>query len=303
VLAIYRREVEPDLARPDLVVYSVKSLVAFWGDDFVSAIKGPKCRDYVKWRCTKGVSQTTARHDLKTLRAAINHYHRGEYGLKTVPVVTLPPRAEPRMRWLSRQEAARLLKAAKGCQHLRRFILIGLYTGTRSQATLGLSWIASTSSGYVDLRGGVLYRRGQEQRLTKKQTPARLPSRLLAHLRRWQRVDAQFGVRFICHYQGSRVQKLRRSWDTARKAAGLGEDVVPHVLRHTAATWVMQGGCDMWEAAGYFGMTVETLEEVYGHHHPDHQKGVENALGRSQAVTRNTRTQTELTSVKRAEGR
>jgi len=27
----------------------------------------------------------------------------------------------------------------------------------------------------------------------------------------------------------------------------------------------------MWEAAGYLGMTVETLEEVYGHHHPDHQ--------------------------------
>ena len=27
-------------------------------------------------------------------------------------------------------------------------------------------------------------------------------------------------------------------------------------------------------------MTVETLEYVYGHHHPDHQKGVENALGR-----------------------
>jgi integrase len=254
VRAIYRREVEPNLARPDLVVYSVKHLVNFWRDDFVSVIKGPKCRAYVEWRCSMGVSQTTARHDLKTLRAAINHYH-SEYGLKTVPVVKLPPRAEPRMRWLTRQEAARLLRAAKGCQHLRRFIVIGLYTGTRSQAMLGLSWMPATSSGYVDLGGGVLYRRGQEQHRTKKrQTPARLPSRLLAHLRRWHRIDAEFGVRFVCHYQGSRVQKLRRSWDTARKSAGLGEDVVPHALRHTAATWLMQGGCDMWEAAGCLGM-------------------------------------------------
>jgi len=87
--------------------------------------------------------------------------------------------------------------------------------------------------------------------------------------------------------------------DTARRAAGLGEDVIPHALRHTAATWLMQRWCDMWEAAGYLGMTVETLEEVYGHHHPDHQKGIENALSRSQAVTRNARTQIELTGTRR----
>jgi hypothetical protein len=61
----------------------------------------------------------------------------------------------------------------------------------------------------------------------------------------------------------------------------------------------MQRGCDMWEAAGYLGMTVETLEEVYGHHHPDHQKRIENALSRSQAVTRNARTQIELTGTRR----
>src|SRR4029079_8035630 len=84
----------------------------------------------------------------------------------------------------------------------------------------------------------------------------RLPSRLLAHLRRWHRIDAELGVRFVCHYQGSKVRKLRRSLDTARRAAGLGEDVIPHALRHTAATWLMQRGCDMWEAAGYLGMRL-----------------------------------------------
>jgi integrase len=206
------------------------------------------------------------------------------------------------MRWLTRQEAAWLLRAAK-VPHLRRFILIGLYTGTRSQAMLGLSWLPSTSSGWVDLDGGVLYRRGQDQRRTnKRQTPARIPSKLLTHLRRWHKLDSELGVRFVCHYQGTKVTKLRRSWASAREAAGLGKDVIPHTLRHTAATWLMQGACDMWEAAGYLGMTVETLEDVYGHHHPDHQKGVENAQRRSQAVTRNARTQTELRGTSRAKG-
>jgi integrase len=53
--------------------------------------------------------------------------------------------------------------------------------------------------------------------------------------------------------------------------AGLGEDVTPHTLRHTAATWLMQGGTDLWIAAGFLGMSVETLERTYGHHHPDFQ--------------------------------
>lgn len=32
----------------------------------------------------------------------------------------------------------------------------------------------------------------------------------------------------------------------------------PHICRHTAATWLMQGRVDIYEAAGYLGMTPET---------------------------------------------
>jgi hypothetical protein len=30
------------------------------------------------------------------------------------------------------------------------------------------------------------------------------------------------------------------------------------------ATWLMMENADLWEAAGYLGMTVETLQRVYG---------------------------------------
>jgi hypothetical protein len=46
-------------------------------------------------------------------------------------------------------------------------------------------------------------------------------------------------------------------------------------IKHTAApitTWLMQAGCDRYEAAGLLGMSVAMLEDVYGHHHPDFQK-------------------------------
>ena len=53
--------------------------------------------------------------------------------------------------------------------------------------------------------------------------------------------------------------------------AGMPE-VHPHVLRHTAATWLMQKGADLWQAAGLLGMTPQTLQQVYGHHHPGMQR-------------------------------
>ncbi len=55
-------------------------------------------------------------------------------------------------------------------------------------------------------------------------------------------------------------------------------------LRHTfcailAQTWLMQAGADLWDAAGFLGMTVKQLEETYGHHHPDYQREAAEALG------------------------
>jgi integrase len=100
----------------------------------------------------------------------------------------------------------------------------------------------------------------------------------MAHLRRWRRLDAELDVRYVVHYQGTKVRKLRRSWATAREGACLSDDVIPHALRHTAATWLMQRGVYMWEAAGYLGMSLKMLEEVYGHHHPDYQKAIRTAF-------------------------
>jgi hypothetical protein len=40
----------------------------------------------------------------------------------------------------------------------------------------------------------------------------------------------------------------------------------------------MQQGVQLWEAAGFLGMTPETLERVYGHHHPEFMRNAARAL-------------------------
>jgi hypothetical protein len=39
----------------------------------------------------------------------------------------------------------------------------------------------------------------------------------------------------------------------------------------------MQSGVDLAEISGYLGMSVEVLEQVYMHHHPDFQRGAAQA--------------------------
>jgi hypothetical protein len=57
----------------------------------------------------------------------------------------------------------------------------------------------------------------------------------------------------------------------------------------------MQAGVDIWEAAGFLGMTVEMLSQRYGHHHPDHLSGAKNAFGRHRNRHRNAATEREQT--------
>ena len=125
-------------------------------------------------------------------------------------------------------------------RHLARFILLGLYTGTRHDAILRLQWMPNTTGGWIDLTAGVLYRRaaGTVER-GKRRPPLPIPPRLLPHLRRWRKHTA----RFLIEWQGLPIaSQERRAWRRARELAGHDGEVTPPVLRHNAATWLIKSG-------------------------------------------------------------
>jgi integrase len=93
-------------------------------------------------------------------------------------------------------------------------------------------------------------------------------------------LGAPSGITSVVHYQGERVCKLRRSWESVAKRAGSITSDGPHILRHTAATWMMRSGVDAFEASGFLGMTPVVLWDVYGHHHPDFQQSAATATGK-----------------------
>jgi integrase len=241
-------------------------------------------------------------------------FHRG------VVRVSLPPKGEARDRWLTRKEAAALIwhcwryrekqtihsGKSKGTpvrtdrrplRHIARFILLGLYTGTRAGAIASASPYAEPGRSYVDLERGIFYRKPIGKRATKKrQTPAPIPARLLVHLRRW-RERRLFASCFV-EFNGKPVSSVKKGFKRAVELAQLTGKVTPHTLRHTAATWLMQRGVPIWEAAGFLGMSPEVLENTYGHHHPDYLQGAAAAIGQKGRLVSVAETVANLTEAR-----
>jgi integrase len=300
-LAAYSEKHAPTTRRPDLIGGAAIKLADFFAGKSAAAITAAACVDYVAWRSAqkdarakaarKRVSASTARRELVVLSAALRWCWK--HGLLDRPIpVTLPPQSAPRERHLTRAEAAQLLWGALGWdangkrhpfrinRHLARFILLGLYTGTRHDAILRLQWMPNTTGGWIDLKAGVLYRRPSGAVERGKRRPALpIPPRLLPHLRRWRKHTA----RFLIEWQGLPIaSQERRAWRRARELAGLGDDVTPHLLRHTAATWLLQRGVSVYDVAGVLGCSEEVIRRTYGHHAKDHLRAAVAAFSRRQ---------------------
>ena len=160
VLTLYLTDLVPKHARPEETKGRIRELDKFFGDRMLSYITGETCRAYVAQRSTDAAAGRTQPHRRENLHN------------KIVSVV-LPVERMPRDRWLTRSEAARLIRAAwrygevqkghrtdrRSRQHVARFILVALYTGTRAGAVCGAALQPTVGHGWIDVERGVFYRR------------------------------------------------------------------------------------------------------------------------------------------------
>jgi integrase len=95
-------------------------------------------------------------------------------------------------------------------------------------------------------------------------------------MRRWRPQS----VAHVVEFEGMPLDRLRRAWKTARIAAGLGEEVTPHILRHTFATWAVMDGVPFGKVAMALGTTEKVIDQVYGHHSPESMRSVVESVSR-----------------------
>ena len=243
-----------------------------------------------------------ARRDLEDLRAAIEHHAARELHSGVIRV-TLPPKGKARTKFLTADEVARLLwvcwrhkreqvpprgaragtrvvsKEFYDLRHLARFILMGVYTGTRSGSILKASLLRGEGRAWIDLDHDMFFRLPEDQvEADNKRYPAvRMPENLAAHIRRWR--DRAKVNEYVVEWQGKPVSSIKTAWARAVKLAGIDGSPTPHSLRHTAVSWLKQQGTSSFDTGRFVGMSERMVEEVYGHHDPDYQRETANALG------------------------
>lgn len=307
VISIYLDDIVAANPDKDRITPRIDRLLDWWGDKMLAEVTPASCHSYAAYRKKIAMAAATAkakrkapqkitgggaRRDLEDLRAAINHHADRQLHVGRIKIA-LPEKGRARQEFLSRDEAARLLWACwrhkrderiprgerKGqvvesdwydLRHVARFLLMGLYTGSRSGAIFSASPYAGANRSFIDLDSGVFYRLAEGRRQTnKRQPPIRLPGRLLTHLRRWK--EKGLISQFVVEWEGLPIQTIKTGLARALQAAGITKRVTPHTLRHTAATWMMLNGVPTLLAANYLGMSEKMLIEVYGHYHPDFQ--------------------------------
>ena len=287
VLARYADDKGENLASAGTLIYSIQALVPFWANLTCDSVKGSTCRRYERERARPRTTTTltkngktisrqrkagpsTVRRELGVLQAALNYAH--SEGLMVHPLaVTLPMSGQPRDRWLTRSEVAALLRHAE--PHVRRFILLSVYTGRRASAVLDLIWAR------VDLdQRTIRFRADGQAETNKRRGRVKIPRQLYGHLGRWNHQKAK-GTHVIM-FRKKRVSSVKTGVRRAAERAGI-EGVTPHVFKHTAITWAVMKGLGLEQAAEYFDTTSETIRKHYWHHSPHHQQEAVETIERS----------------------
>jgi integrase len=209
-------------------------------------------------------SAAAVNRPLALLRHPLRLAHTEWDLLAVVPTVRLEDEPEGRLRWLTPEEANRLLAAARESRNpdLADLIEVSLFTGLRQSEALGLAWER------VDRSRGVLL-----LEVTKSGRRRQVPLNEAADAVLARRGPKDEGLVF----RSSNWDHYRTAWDFAVRRAKL-TDLHWHDLRHTFASWAVQRRVSLYELKELLGHSTLTMVKRYAHLAPEHLRAAAAAL-------------------------
>jgi len=228
----------------------------FFGDRMLSAITRDLI-DKVADRKAKESSPANANRYLALIRSILRRARDDWAWIDFAPKVRLFRESRKRVRWITREEAARLLAALP--DHLRDMAQFALATGLRQSNVSLLRW------DQIDMQRQVAWIHPDEAKAGKA-IAVPLNQDALDVLRRRLGQHREF----VYTYRGkpSKVCSTAR-WHKALAEAGI-EDFRWHDLRHTWASWHVQSGTSLQELMELGGWSSYEMVMRYAHLAADH---------------------------------
>ncbi len=233
--------------------------LGYWSDFFprttISDLTPERQEAFVAWLRARGCSDGYTSRVLSVGRAALNRAWKRQE-IRTVPFVMSLPKAPPRERRLSLDEAAALFEAAEP-EHLFMYLMVAFNTLARPQAILELRRFQ------IDLNDRLIEFNPPGRHQTKKYRPSvPISGTLLPWLR-------QVKTETVVAWHGRPLDSIKTAFRKARQRAGLSGDVIPYTVRHTMATELRRRAVSMEEISGMLGHKTGGVTEVYAKYAPD----------------------------------
>ena len=222
----------------------------------------------------EGVTLTTVNRVLEIVRALLIKAHKEWEWIDKVPVIRMRQVENSRIRWLTVNEANRLLQELP--PHLKAMAAFTLATGLRASNVTGLEW---QNIDMVRQNAWI----HADQAKTNKSISVPLNDNAIEILR------SRLGThqRFVFTYQNKRIQRCNtRAWTNALNRAGI-ENFRWHDLRHTWASWHVQNGTSLQELQQLGGWSSFEMVLRYAHLSGDHLRSAANKIN-SIGLTRET---------------
>jgi len=253
ILDRYRNERGVHTRSLDTIDQHLKPLKEYFGDLLPSHLSNSLFKEYAG---QQKISAGTLLRRLGILKAAI-HYAEGERWIEQQPQFIMPVKSPPpRDVWLKREEVAMLIEKAK-TPHIRLFIKIAVSTAARSGAILDLKWDQlDLENRIIDFGRGFGNKRRSVVPMNEEVYEALLEAKELAQ------------TDHVIEYNAKPTRAIKKAFSRLCESCGIKAS--PHVLRHTAATWLVMDGVPLSEVARLLGDSEKTVETVYGKHSPDY---------------------------------
>lgn len=271
----YRKENEGKRTAANME-FSGRAVLPFFGHLKPEQIDVEKCRAYEakrrKDRTKWGLVQTgTIWTELNHLQIVLNWAKKRRI-IEHEIAVQRPPKPAPRNRRITRAEGRRLIDAAK-FPHIALAIHLMLGTGARVGAILDLTW------DRVDLkRRQIAYADPNVTEGRKGRATVSIPHDLLERL---EKAKKGAETEYVIEWAAKPVKSIKKGFAQAVENAKL-ENVTPHALRHTAATWMAEAGIPIDKIAQVLGHSNPAITyKVYAKFTPEHLADAAAALDMS----------------------
>ncbi|KGQ44078.1 tyrosine-type recombinase/integrase [Gallibacterium anatis] len=212
----------------------------------------------------KAISPATQNRYRCSIMRALNLARQAGW-IDVIPYVEKNVEPKKRVRWISQEEARRLInnlsKSQKGTQWMKDVVIFALMTGARKSEILSLTWDKVDLSHSIAIISGDIAKNGIERSIPLNKEAINLLRRKMLTRK----------SKYIFHNgNGKRLNDINRyCFEKALALSGIS-DFRFHDLRHTWASWHVQSGTPLLTLKELGGWETIEIVQRYAHLNVEH---------------------------------